>query len=151
MFLLRIRLLLPFLQFFFLTPEAFLLRRIPGGFLIPKPLLLCLSPFFPRRAGRFHNNLTAVVVVQVYFPKELLEVSLVRLLPKLLENIPHLQVGFRLSAVQPALQDVETVDQARRVGAEIPLPHDEFRIGQGGIQLLPVQSFFYQTIQLIVN
>ena len=108
--LLRIRLLLPFLQFSFLTLKGFLLRRIPGCFLVPKPLLLCLSPFFACSAGRFHDDLAAVVVVQINRPKEFLEVSLVGFLPKLLENISHLQVGLRLSTVQPALQDVETVD-----------------------------------------
>ena len=54
-----------------------------------------------------------------------------------------------MAAVQPAFQRLHAEDDARRIAAEIPLPHLEFQVRQRGFQLGAVDPLLRQPGQLV--
>ena len=82
-------------------------------------------------------------------PQQVLKVALAHLGAQVVEQRAHLEVCLRPAAVQPAFQRLHAQAHARRVGAEIPLPHLKFPPGQGGFELGAVDALPGQAAQLV--
>ena len=146
-----VRRLLPGVQFPLLLLQRGAVGLGPGRGLPSEALGLGLAAGLAGGVARGQHRLGLVRVLEEDAPQQVLKVALAHLGAQAVEQVTHLQVRFRLAAVQPAFQRLHTQAHARRVGAEIPHPHLELPPGQGGFQLGAVDALPGQAAQFVKN